>query len=81
MLPLDMFLEDLKHVKPHRVRGTAVFMASNPEGAPPILLHHVKHNQVLHEQVVLLSVQVTNVPEVPAERRTTVVPRGRGSTG
>ncbi|WP_437769372.1 potassium transporter Kup [Sorangium sp. So ce764] len=78
ILPLDMFLEDVKRVKPHRVRGTAVFMASSPEGTPPILLHHVKHNQVLHEQVVLLSIQVTNVPEVPAERRTTVIPRGEG---
>ncbi|XXR40535.1 potassium transporter Kup [Sorangium sp. So ce375] len=78
ILPLDMFLEDVKRMKPHRVRGTAVFMASSPEGTPPILLHHVKHNQVLHEQVVLLSIQVTNVPEVPAERRTTVIPRGEG---
>ncbi|WP_437783159.1 potassium transporter Kup [Sorangium sp. So ce1097] len=78
ILPLDMFLEDVKRMKPHRVRGTAVFMASNPEGTPPILLHHVKHNQVLHEQVVLLSIQVLNVPEVPAERRATVIPRGEG---
>ncbi|WP_434046343.1 MULTISPECIES: potassium transporter Kup [Sorangium] len=76
ILPLDVFLEDVKRTKPHRVRGTAVFMASSPEGTPPILLHHVKHNQVLHEQVVLLSIQVLNVPEVPAERRTTVIPRG-----
>ncbi|XXR60468.1 potassium transporter Kup [Sorangium sp. So ce385] len=78
ILPLDTFLEDVKRTKPHRVRGTAVFMASSPEGTPPILLHHVKHNQVLHEQVVLLSIQVLNVPEVPAERRTTVIPRGEG---
>ncbi|WP_438009203.1 potassium transporter Kup [Sorangium sp. So ce321] len=78
ILPLDMFLEDVKRTKPHRVRGTAVFMASSPEGTPPILLHHVKHNQVLHEQVVLLSIQVLNVPEVPADRRTTVIPRGEG---
>ncbi|KYF51111.1 potassium transport protein Kup [Sorangium cellulosum] len=78
ILPLDVFLEDVKRMKPHRVRGTAVFMASNPEGTPPILLHHVKHNQVLHEQVVLLSIQVLNVPEVPAERRATVIPRGEG---
>src|SRR6185437_8218551 len=48
ILPLDVFLEDVKRTKPHRVRGTAVFMASSPEGTPPILLHHVKHNQVLH---------------------------------
>ncbi len=78
ILPLDTFLEDVKRVKPHRVRGTAVFMASSPEGTPPILLHHVKHNQVLHEQVVLLSIQALNVPEVPEVRRMTVIPRGEG---
>ncbi|AUX21123.1 potassium transporter Kup [Sorangium cellulosum] len=78
ILPLDLFLEDVKRMKPHRVRGTAVFMASNPEGTPPILLHHVKHNQALHEQVVLLSIQVLKVPEVPPERRVTVIPKGEG---
>lgn len=78
ILPLDVFLEDVRRMRPHRVRGTAVFMASNPEGTPPILLHHVKHNQVLHEQVVLLSIQVLKVPEVPPERRVTVIPRGEG---
>ncbi|MGK4006620.1 potassium transporter Kup [Sorangium sp. So ce1036] len=78
ILPLDLFLEDVKRMRPHRVRGTAVFMASNPEGTPPILLHHVKHNQALHEQVVLLSIQVLKVPEVPPERRVTVIPRGEG---
>jgi KUP system potassium uptake protein len=73
-----MFLEDIKSVSPHRVRGTAVFMASNPEGTPPALLHHFRHNQVLHEQVVLLSIQVLKVPDVPPERRVKVVSRGQG---
>jgi KUP system potassium uptake protein len=78
ILPLEMFLEDVKNTAPHRVRGTAVFMASNPDGTPPVLLHHFKHNQVLHEQVVLLSIQVLKVPEVPPERRVKVVSRGNG---
>ncbi|MBL8613452.1 MAG: KUP/HAK/KT family potassium transporter, partial [Myxococcales bacterium] len=41
-LPLDMFMADVTATKPHRVKGTAVFMTSNPEGAPPVLLHHFK---------------------------------------
>ena len=65
-LPLDLFLEDVKNTNPTRVRGSAVFMSSNPSGVPPILLHHFKHNQVLHDQVVLLTVLGLHVPEVPA---------------
>ena len=65
-MPLGLFLKDLGPGKPHRVPGTAVFMTSDPEGVPVVLLHHLKHNKVLHEQVVLLSVLVEDVPEVPA---------------
>jgi KUP system potassium uptake protein len=78
-LPLDMFLEDLARTKPHRVKGTAVFMTSNPDGAPPVLLHHFKHNKTLHEQVVLLSIGTREVPEVPpAQRIDKVVDLGHG---
>lgn len=68
-LPLKDFLEDLARTKPHRVKGTAVFMTSNPDAAPPVLLHHFKHNKVLHEQVVCLSIMTMHVPEVPAAQR------------
>ena len=78
ILPLETLLADVEATKPPRVKGTAVFMASNPTGTPPILLHHFKHNQVLHEQVVLLTVENLRIPEVPAERRVTVVPKGSG---
>ncbi len=78
LLPLDMFLADVGRSKPHRVRGTAVFMASNPEGTPPALLHNFKHNQVLHEQVVLLSVQSLPVPEVATKERIEVESLGHG---
>jgi KUP system potassium uptake protein len=71
-LPLDLFLEDVERRKPHRVRGTAVFMTSEPEGTPVVLLHHLKHNQVLHEQVLLLSVSSAEVPEVDDMERVTV---------
>lgn len=72
MLPLASFLEDLGQTKPPRVRGTAVFMTANPGGVPPVLLHHFKHNQCLHEQVVLLTVASMHVPEVPRGERATV---------
>jgi KUP system potassium uptake protein len=63
-LPLDVFMADLENTKPHRVDGTAVFMTSNPGGVPPVLLHHFKHNRVLHEQVLILSIATHHVPEV-----------------
>jgi KUP system potassium uptake protein len=78
ILPLETFLEDVERTSPHRVKGTAVFMASSSAGTPPVLLHHFKHNQALHEQVVLLTVETARVPEVPPEERLVVVPRGSG---
>ena len=63
-LPLDLFLNDVQKRKPPRVPGTAVFMTSEAEGAPVVLLHHLKHNKVLHEKVVLLSIASAEVPDV-----------------
>ncbi len=78
VLPLEQFLDDVTNTAPHRVRGTAVFMSSNPDGTPPVLLHHFKHNQVLHQQVVLLSISNERVPEIPADQRITVEDKGQG---
>ncbi|HMG56389.1 MAG TPA: KUP/HAK/KT family potassium transporter, partial [Kofleriaceae bacterium] len=55
-IPDELFLADIAETKLPRVSGTAVFMASSTDGMPNVLLHHVKHNKVLHRQVVLLSV-------------------------
>ena len=77
-LPINLFLEDVKRRKPPRVPGTAVFMTSDLTGAPVVLLHHLKHNKVLHEQVLLLSIITADVPEVPSAERTTLEPLGEG---
>jgi KUP system potassium uptake protein len=77
-LPIEMFLNSVADHKPVRVPGTAVFMTSDPDGAPLVLLHHLKHNKVLHEQVVLLSVLSANVPEIPEAERLSVVAMREG---
>ncbi|MEW5853497.1 MAG: potassium transporter Kup [Myxococcota bacterium] len=72
-MPLNVFLADLATSKPIRVPGTAVYMTSNAEGVPLALLHNIKHNRVLHERVVLLTIQTAeNVPVVPGDERVTV---------
>jgi KUP system potassium uptake protein len=50
-----------------RVKGTAVFMTPNPRMTPPALLHHIEHNQVLHEQVILLAIVTSDIPVVAAK--------------
>ncbi len=68
-LPLDVFLADIARKPPTRVPGTAVFMAGNKDGVPPSLLHNLKHNKVLHERVVLLTVATEEIPTVAAKDR------------
>jgi KUP system potassium uptake protein len=77
-LPLDVFLGDLHDHPIHRIPGTGVFMTSNLDGVPPVLLHHVKHNRVLHEHVVLLAVTTLTVPEVPVSERAKVTKLSEG---
>jgi KUP system potassium uptake protein len=68
-LPLDLFLAGAAKRKLPRVPGTAVFMTLSSEGTPKTLLHHMKHNHMLHEQVVLLSIHSIDSPVVPQEER------------
>ncbi len=60
--PLADFIGTISDV--HRIHGTAIFMTSSREGVPSALLHNLKHNQVLHDRVVLLTVQTANSPYV-----------------
>src|SRR6202022_5123899 len=73
-LPLEAFLASIERNPPVRVRGTAVFMTSSPDGVPLVLLHHLKHNKVLHDTVIVLSIQTHGIPEVPTEKRVTLQP-------
>jgi len=77
-LPMDLFLQDIARRKPPRVPGIAVFLTSAAGGAPPVLLHHLKHNQVLHERVVLLSIVTKDIPVVPEKDRIKCVELGEG---
>jgi KUP system potassium uptake protein len=77
-LPMDLFLEDVRRRKPPRVPGTAVFLTSDTSGAPVVLLHHLKHNKVLHEQVILLSIVTRDVPYVAQSERARVEELGEG---
>ena len=61
-----------------RVPGTAVFMTSSADGVPHALLHNLKHNKVLHERVILLTVKISDEPIVPDDQRCQLEDLGRG---
>jgi K+ transporter len=75
---LDVFLDALKQRPPLRVPGTAVFMTARPGGVPPILVHHLRHNKVLHEQVILLTVSILDAPAVEPDAALSVHELGHG---
>jgi KUP system potassium uptake protein len=76
-LPLPLFLARADKT-PHRVSGTAVFLAPRLDVAPSALLHSMKHYKVLHERIVLCSVIVEDTPFVPESRRVEVAKPGKG---
>jgi KUP system potassium uptake protein len=76
-VPLDTLIRSLEKNPPHIVPGTAVFLTSEPEFAPTALLHNLKHNKILHEHNVVLTIITTDTPRVDSEERvaiTTVSP-------
>jgi KUP system potassium uptake protein len=72
------FLQMLKDAPPIRIPGTAIVMSASQSGIPGTLLHHLKHNRVLHERVFLVSVVVTDEPSVADEARAQLIPIGEG---
>ena len=77
-IPLDEFIRGIGGEKIPRVDGTAVFLMSYPDIVPRSLLHHLKHNKVLHSQIMLLYVAVEGVPAVPSSRRLKLESLGNG---
>ena len=72
LLPLDLFVADIEQRQTPRVPGTAIFMTADVSGAPAVLLHHLKHNKMLHERIILLSIITPDVPQVEEEERLTI---------
>ena len=68
-LPIDLLLADVRKRPPVRVPGTAIFLTSALDIAPPVLLHHLKHNKVLHQRIILLSIVTEEVPQVNVAER------------
>jgi KUP system potassium uptake protein len=76
-LPLEIFAKSAKN-SALRVPGTAIFMASSTAGVPSALLHNIKHNKVLHERVVILTISIADVPYVDPETRCEMTDLGDG---
>lgn len=77
-VPVEDFVRELRQSPPHRIEGTAIFMTSNPRVIPPALKHHFIHNQVLHRQVILLSIVTSDVPTMPMRSVLEVKEHGDG---
>ncbi len=67
--PIADLIEMLGRRPPHRAPGTAIFLTANPDLAPVSLMHNLKHNKVLHERNVLLTIETAETPRVPEEDR------------
>jgi KUP system potassium uptake protein len=76
-LPLAIFVKSTS-ASVHRVRGTSVFLSTSADAVPAALLHNLKHNQVLHERVLILNVKVEEVPHVPPDKRIEIEDAGHG---
>jgi KUP system potassium uptake protein len=73
-VPLDTLMRSLEKKPPPIVPGTAVFLTSDPDFAPTALLHNLKHNKVLHENNVILTIETADTPRVPEEERVRITP-------
>jgi len=68
-MPLEMLISSLRPDRPARVPGTAIYMTAEVNNVPAALLHNMKHNKVLHERTVLMTVQTADVPRMPEANR------------
>ncbi|MFM9941303.1 MAG: potassium transporter Kup [Hyphomicrobiaceae bacterium] len=69
---LDWLIGKLEAKPPHRVPGTAVFLTSDPDSAPTALMHNLKHNRVLHERNIILTIKTEDRPRVPRHERVAI---------
>jgi KUP system potassium uptake protein len=74
----ELFIESIHRRPPHRVPGTAIFMSSTLKRTPVALLHNLKHNRVLHERVIFMTLTVDDVPYVLPSKRVEVEELGGG---
>jgi KUP system potassium uptake protein len=75
-MPLDLFIQSVEASPPTRVPGTAIFLTSSLNSVPHALLHNLKHNKVLHERIVFLTVVTGDIPSVPVKKRYEAKPLG-----
>jgi len=77
-IPLDAFLKSLEYGGPQRVAGTGIFLTPQPDSVPRAMLHNLLHNKVLHERVILLNVNMQDIPHVDDADRISVEPLPQG---
>ncbi|MFC5743864.1 potassium transporter Kup [Dyella tabacisoli] len=80
-LALAPFIHNIREHPPLSVPGTAVFLTANQNAVPHALLHNLKHNKVLHERNVLLTVEILETPVAEADERITITPMDGGFYG
>jgi KUP system potassium uptake protein len=73
-VPIDALIRSLEKRPPHLVPGTAVFLTSDPDFAPASLLHNLKHNKVLHEQNIILTIVTADTPRTDEDERVQITP-------
>ena len=75
-MPLGLFIESIEASPPTRVQGTATFLTSTADRVPHALLHNLKHNKVLHDRVVFLTIHTQDFPRVPSRERVRITELG-----
>lgn len=77
-LPIERFIGSITEHPQQRVAGTAIYMYSIAGATPPALLNNLRHNEILHDTIVIVTVQTARVPHIPRARRVTVHDHGSG---